>query len=441
MSTASVASVTSSSVASDSGVDVGVDVVVGAGGDEAPAGLDGTINNDTNSNSNSNTNENEHDNAFGDNPNNRHHHRMETALDVLTRALQGDGGARSFLDQSCSIYVLDVSCGIQHAKLFGAWHVLHQALNEIERATARAVLAQKSQIMNRNMNSNIAVDDGDGGDHYSHGDKPSDEDNNDDDHNAQDLSSRVLLPQTQLLAHMALRVARRSSAMDQQLVVTCIDNSAHQSESIGDPANVDAVNTNNNELQRVKAALIQANAELREMVVGRIAAFAFDGCSTQGVSISPFADHVVVETLTKVVAANAVSNGPSAVKHCLLDWLIPSRDTMPHYALICVVLNFALEAASFSTPAPAKTRDALQQSSIAVVTQVVGPVLQAAMTDHVTYKNKKEMQIEKSRIAAKALLAIQAWSKITDLSLAQVKHVCAKARVSMYGGNQIHEIH
>eukprot|EP00539_Tryblionella_compressa_P014265 CAMPEP_0178828274 /NCGR_PEP_ID=MMETSP0746-20121128/7737_1 /TAXON_ID=913974 /ORGANISM="Nitzschia punctata, Strain CCMP561" /LENGTH=168 /DNA_ID=CAMNT_0020490233 /DNA_START=500 /DNA_END=1002 /DNA_ORIENTATION=+ len=111
----------------------------------------------------------------GPNPSRR---RMETALDVLQRALQGDAGARSFLDQTANIYVLDVNVAADETpKLYGCWNFLHHGLNEFDRLSS-------------------------GNDGQRH-----------------------FYPAEQwLLAQFALKVARRSNAQDQRLVQTCIDN-------------------------------------------------------------------------------------------------------------------------------------------------------------------------------------------------------------------------
>jgi hypothetical protein len=60
---------------------------------------------------------------------------MEPALDVLNRALQGGPGARSFLDRTTSIYILDAT-EVSILKTYGCWNFIHQALNEVERAEA-----------------------------------------------------------------------------------------------------------------------------------------------------------------------------------------------------------------------------------------------------------------------------------------------------------------
>ena len=61
---------------------------------------------------------------------------MEPALEILNRSLHGDEGARSFLDRTSSIYVLDAT-DLSKPKTYGCWNFIHQALNEVERFPPR----------------------------------------------------------------------------------------------------------------------------------------------------------------------------------------------------------------------------------------------------------------------------------------------------------------
>jgi hypothetical protein len=84
--------------------------------------------------------------------------------------------------------------------------------------------------------------------------------------------------------------------------------------------------------------LVRANAELREIVTGRIAAFSFNGGHQQPPSplsmpsssssstitnTTAFADPLVVESFCQFLAANAVSNGAERLGRFLNDWIIP----------------------------------------------------------------------------------------------------------------------
>lgn len=304
---------------------------------------------------------------------------LEPALDVLNRALQGDDGARSFIDRTSSIYVLDATNPAK-PHTYGCWNFIHQAMNEVERA--------------------------EGNSPRQSGPQPS-----------------QFVPHVQLLATMAIRVARRSNEMDKKLLETCISNSGNSNE-------------NPQEAQK----LIDINVEIRDIVMGRLAALALDPSfhqkATDSSTGSAFADAVVLEIFCGVLAANAVSNGPAAIQHLVSEWIVPSSNSLPPFCLTCITLHLAEEASRRS--APAGTQDMLQQLSSVAVAGVLAPVLLQAVKESST-----ETQMLKNlpllsgmsaydfnnRIAGLCLRALKQWCKVTDLSLAQIKHVCHKVQV------------
>lgn len=294
---------------------------------------------------------------------------MEPALDVLNRSLQGDPGARSFLDRTSSIYVLDAT-NLSKPKTYGCWNFIHQAINEVERAEAAAQLSPSS--------------------------------------------SSKLFPHVQLLANMALRVARRSNDLDKELVATCIDNASKYHGSASDAQK-----------------LIEVNGEIRDIVMGRIAALALDPSFHRLDSTSAFSDTVVMEIFCAVLAANAVSNGPAAVNHLVSEWILPSAVNLPPLCLSCVILHLALETSR--TAAPAGTQDMLQRISGVVMAGVLAPVLSEGVKESNSNTEKTSGGISyherNSRIAALTLRAMDHWCTATDLSLAQIRHVCSKVQV------------
>ena len=292
---------------------------------------------------------------------------MEPALDVLHRALRGDSGACSFLDRTSSIYLLDATDKSQ-PKTYGCWNFIHQAMNDVERVEARLQNAAQHQ---------------------------------------------QLVAHTQLLAVMTLRVARRSNHIDRGLVETCIDNAAKYHASP-------------NEARK----LIDLNEELRDIVMGRIAAMVFDPVFHRQTSSTAFADLVVMETFCAVLAANAVSNGPAAVNHLVSEWIGPSARTMPPFALASVILHLAKEALRKS--APANTQDMLQRLSNSVMAGVLAPILSEAVKEsNVSNPNDGMLSLHgrNNQIAAVSLRAMDRWCAATDLSLAQIKHICSKVEV------------
>lgn len=289
---------------------------------------------------------------------------MEPALDVLDRSLQGDPGALSFLDRTSSIYVLDAT-DMSKPKTYGCWNFIHQAINEIERAEAA-------------------------------------------------LTSTTLSAHVQLLANMALRVARRSNDLDKHLVATCIENAAKYHGSASDAQK-----------------LIDINVEIRDIVMGRIAALALDPSFHRQGSSSTFSDTVVMEMFCAVLAANAVSNGPAAVNHLISEWILPSAVNLPPFCLSCVALHLGFEASRKS--APAGTQDMLQQVSSVVMAGVLAPVLSEAIKEsnsNTEATSGMAYHERNCRVAALSLKAVDQWCSATDLSLAQIRHVCNKVQVS-----------
>ena len=315
---------------------------------------------------------------------------MEPTLDVLHRSLQGDAGARSFLDRTCAIYVLDAT-DLANPKTYACWNFIQQAMNEIERVEAATASPASHQLQGH----------------------------------------------VQLLANMALRVARRSNALDKQLVATCISNAAKY-------------NASPTECQR----LVDLNLELRDIVMGRIAAMVFDeSYHIQGPTSNPnnspsrsrhmsaFSDPGAMETFCAVLAANAVSNGPAAVNHLVTEWMVPSARTMPPYALACVTLHLADEALRKS--APAQTQDMLQRLSNSVMAFVLSPILSDAVKEtHQPSSAEQQNAVggsslsvsqheQNNRIAAICLRAMDRWCTATELSLAQIKHICSKVHINI----------
>lgn len=290
---------------------------------------------------------------------------MEPAIDVMSRALQGDPGARSFLERTTTIYALDVTDTF-NPKTYGCWNFIHQAMNEIER--------------------------------YEIANEP--------------LTPSSLVAHARLLSTMALRVARRSPATDKAMVATCISNDPH-----------------GNITPEQKLWLLDLNFELREIVMGRIAAMAFDfsfhrSCVGRHGN-SSFADHVVMDTFCAVLSANAVASGPLAIRHFSTEWIIPSSGNLPPFALASVVFHLAVE--SQRKLAPAGTKDTLQQLSNPIICIVLVPTLTE------TISGDEEVNVssqDSDRIATKCLCALKAWCNATDLSLPQISHVCFKVGVS-----------
>lgn len=294
---------------------------------------------------------------------------MEPALDVINRTLQGDASARSFLERTTSIYVLDVSDSSK-PKTYGCWNFIHQAMNEMERHESRYLQQDTTR-------------------------------------------GRDLVGHARLLASMALKVARRSPLSDKSLVATCISNASHYDGS-----------------ENQSQWLVDLNLELREIVIGRIAAMAFDFSfhrQSGPNGHSAFADRIVMDTCCAILSANAVATGPEAVCHFATEWIIPSSRSLPSFAVASVVLHLASEGTRKS--APSGTKDTLQRLSLPVINIVLVPTLTEAIAGNGSESNGSSCE-ESSQITAMSLRAMKMWCDATDLSLPQMKHICSKVDVS-----------
>lgn len=292
---------------------------------------------------------------------------MDSALDVMTRALQGNPDARSFLERTTSVYLLDVTDSA-HPKTYGSWNFIYQAINEVERHETQ------------------------------HPPNP----------HAPGLSSHV-----RLLASMLLRVARRSPQKEKGLVETCIYNA---------PGSLTDAQSK---------WLVGLNLEIREVVMGRVAAMALDFGFHRDSTFSAFADHVAMDTFCAVLSANAVASGPQSIQLFATEWIIPSSRSLPTLAVASVVLHLAQE--SMKRSVRAGTKDVLQQLSKAAMVVVLVPSLADAVTDNSSSADGVTGSLqrsESSRIAAICLRAMKAWCGATDLSLPQITHVCRKSNVS-----------
>lgn len=286
-------------------------------------------------------------------------------MDVINRSLAGDSEARDFLETTFSSYALDVSDS-SNPKTFGGWNFINQAMNEIERYEGRYGMRQGLNMVGH----------------------------------------------ARLLASMALGLARRSPKSDQDLIDKCVK------EASGRPILQDQVKW-----------LKDVNFELREIVMGRIAATAFDFSfhrRSASTVKSAFADRVVVDTLCATLSANAVSNGPSAIGHFSTEWIIPSAKSLPPFAISSVVLHLADEGSKMN--AVAGTKDMLQQLSVLVMSVSLGPILAESVTGNISNAGAASYD-DIAHVAAMCLRAMDAWCTATDLSLPQIKHVCQKVQV------------
>lgn len=294
----------------------------------------------------------------------------EPALDVINRALEGDSGARSFLERTTSIYVLDLTDSSK-PKTYGCWNFIHQAMNEVERYEAN--LSNDAVFVSR---------------------------------------ASVLVNHARLLATMAHRVAKRSPATDKALVCTAIANAAEYSGT-----------------ESQSQWLVDLNLELREIVVGRIASMAFDFSFHRRSQHSAFADRVVMDTFCAILSANAVTSGPATIRQFATEWIIPSCDNLPAFAVTSVLMHLGIEATRRS--APAGTKETLQQLSVQAMSVILVPLLGESVSE--IPAESERTPADDAKIASICLRAIKAWCDATDLSLPQIKHICSKVNTDIVG--------
>ncbi len=304
---------------------------------------------------------------------------MDPTLAIIDQALKGDVGALSFLERTASIYVFD-GTNPGRPKICGAWDFLSQALTELERfeaKLARLIFPPGSVIPN--------------------------------------LEGHV-----QLIATMSQKAARRSPSADKKLVEICLTNASYRGSA------------------EQARQLIDYNHHLREREMGRLAAVVFDFSNhrqaapyhnEQGLKYqSAFSNPVAMESLCAVVAANAISTGLNELVNLVSNWIIPSYENLPPYAVASVTCHLAGEAMGKS--APAGIRDALNNKLLdAVISKVLGPMLQEAVRESDHDDNESGARINNQRLASMALKALERWSDATSCKVVRIKQVCHGAKV------------
>ena len=301
---------------------------------------------------------------------------MEPALDVLDRALRGDAGALSFLDRTASIYVLNYNAEGQHTT-YGCWDFMNQALNEIERFennAARAGYTVATQIE----------------------------------------------PHVQLLCKICQKAARRSRESDRRLISTCLFNAGI-------------------ELNRIASAqsLVDANCQMRERVMGRLATSAFDfSYSHFQSSQSVFSSPTTIEHLCGVLAANVIAAGPTALKMFALEWLIPSATSMPTFSVVTIILHLGNEA--LSNTVPQGTNEMLRSLTPPLIVQVATPILSEALRESDTAgADKTSMEGNDTpminfnhRLSALTLRALERWCTVVNLRIKELEELSRTSEVS-----------
>ena len=308
---------------------------------------------------------------------------MSHALNALDHALRGDPSGLSFLEQTASIYVLDATAP-GHPTTYGWWNFLNNALTEVERYEEGLfnnppTCASSAGVVRPPPNRNTA----------------------------NPLDSHV-----RLLATITRRVARRPPSSDKRLIGTCLANASTTHLAL----------LSNPETSRM---LLQNNEQLRERDMGRIAAILFDYSfhkekNTTNAVHSAFSDPVAMEMMCGVIAANAVSTGPNAVRHLISNWIVPSCDTLPSFSVAAVLNHIAGE--TLGKGCPLGVKDVVKECVSEVFVKALGPLLVEASRES---EEGSESMVDggdnrNHRTAAMTLRALDSWCKASSVGAVQL---------------------
>lgn len=312
---------------------------------------------------------------------------MSHALNALDHALRGDPSGLSFLEQTASIYVLDATTP-GHPTTYGWWDFLNNALNEVER------YEEGSAINNPAYASAAGV-------------RPSPNNTN------------PLDPHVRLLATISRRIARRPPSSDRRLIGTCLANASMTYLAL--LSNPDA-----------SRALLQSNEQLRERDMGRIAAIVFDYSfhrkRSNGVQ-SAFSDPVALEMMCGVIAANAVSTGPNAVRHLVSNWVVPSCGNLPPFSVAAILNHVAAEA--LGKACPLGVMEVVKECASDVFVNALGPLLVESLRESEGGESMVDAGDNGNhRTAAVALKAFDSWCKATMMGAVQLKTTFIPTKVS-----------
>jgi hypothetical protein len=322
---------------------------------------------------------------------------MSHALNALDHALRGDPSGLSFLEQTASIYVLDAAKP-GHPTTFGWWNFLNDALNEVERYEegtlsnnpTYAAAAGVSPTTNRNANP--------------------------------------LDPHVRLLATITRRIARRPPSSDRRLIGTCLANaSMTHMHLLANP--------------ETSRSLLQNNDHLREIDMGRIAAIVFDYSfhrkrRNTNMIHSAFSDAVAMEQLCGVIAANAVSTGPNAVRHLVSNWIVPSCESLPSFSVAAILSQVAVETMGKSCPLG--VRAVVRDCVSSVFIKALGPLLVESLRESEEGVDEGDHSMLDAgdngnhRTAAITLKAFDSWCKATNVGAVQLQNIFASTNVSSY---------
>jgi len=335
---------------------------------------------------------------------------MSHALNALDHALRGDPSGLSFLEQTASIYVLDATTP-GHPTTYGWWDFLNNALTEVERYEEGLFAAINNSNNNYPFNNNYAAT------------------------NGTNTTANPLDSHVRLLATITRRIARRPPSSDKRLIGTCLSNASMTHLAL----------LSNPETSRM---LLQSNEQLRERDMGRIAAIVFDysfhntkkkkknntNANNAVVHNSAFADPVAMEMMCGVIAANAVSTGPNAVRHLISNWIVPSCESLPSFSVVAILNHVAGE--TLGKGCPLGVKDVVKECVSEVFVKGLGPLLVEASRE--SEEGNDESMIDggggdngNHRTAAMTLRAFDSWCKASSTGAVQLRNFFASTKINI----------
>ncbi len=187
---------------------------------------------------------------------------------------------------------------------------------------------------------------------------------------------------------------------------------------------------------QLSQSLVSSNAELRERNMGRIAAIVFDWSfhrtnSVAGQSTSAFSDPVAMEQFCGVLACNAVSSGPTAVRHLVSDWILPGVDSqqLPPQAVVAIILHISVEARGKGCPAG--TKDVISALLPSVCMNIIGPILLESLRDGDEGGSSGGVNIN-HRIAAISLRSLESWCRANEIGAVKLQKIFNLTNVRMF---------
>ena len=188
--------------------------------------------------------------------------------------------------------------------------------------------------------------------------------------------------------------------------------------------------------EQLSQSLVSNNAELRERNMGRIAAIVFDWSfhrtnSVAGHSTSAFSDPVVMEQFCGVLACNAVSSGPTAVRHLVSDWIVPGVESqqLPPQAVVAIILHISVEARGKGCPAG--TKDVISSLFPSVCKSILGPILLESLREGDERGIAGGENIN-HRIAALSLRSFESWCRANDIGAAKLHKIFDSTNVRLH---------